>query len=428
MRVSDTGDHRLRSILGGSAGNLVEWYDWYAYSAFTLYFAPHFFPAGDRTTQLLNTAIVFAVGFVMRPIGGWVMGIYADRHGRKAGLTLSVTLMCAGSLLIALTPTYQSIGWLAPAILTLARLMQGLSVGGEYGASATYLSEMADRDRRGFFSSFQYVTLIAGQLTALCVLLLLQAVMSATALEAWGWRIPFAIGGVLAVVVFWLRRRLAETESFAKVQDSGARRSSLFALLREHPREFVTVLLLTAGGTLAFYAYSIYMQKFLANSAGFTRETATWISAGTLFVFMCLQPLAGALSDRVGRKPLMVAFGIAGVVFTWPIFWALEHTNSAAVAFAIVLFALMIVTGYTSINAVVKAELFPAHIRALGVAFPYAVANALFGGTAEAIALKFKQAGWEQGFYWYLTAMIAVSLVTYLRMPDTRATSRISED
>ncbi len=431
--MSDDRARRLRSILGGSAGNLVEWYDWYAYSSFTLYFAAQFFPASDQTTQLLNSAIIFAVGFVMRPVGGWIMGIYADRRGRKAGLTLSVTLMCAGSLLIALTPTYATIGWLAPAILTIARLMQGLSVGGEYGASATYLSEMAGRDRRGFFSSFQYVTLIAGQLTALCVLLLLQHVMSEAALEAWGWRIPFAIGGVLAVVVFWLRRRLVETESFTKsqargAQDPAAHASSLTALLRQHPREFVIVLLLTAGGTLAFYAYSIYMQKFLANSAGFSRQTATWISAGTLFVFMGLQPLAGALSDRVGRKPLMVGFGIAGVIFTWPIFWALEHTGSAAAAFAIVLFALVIVTGYTSINAVVKAELFPAHIRALGVAFPYAVANALFGGTAEAIALKFKQAGWEQGFYWYLTAMIAVSLVTYLRMPDTRATSRISED
>ncbi|SEL92024.1 MFS transporter, MHS family, alpha-ketoglutarate permease [Sphingomonas palmae] len=426
--MSQDRGHRLRSILGGSAGNLVEWYDWYAYSSFTLYFAGQFFPAADQTTQLLNSAIVFAVGFVMRPVGGWVMGIYADRRGRKAGLTLSVTLMCAGSLLIAVTPTYASIGWLAPIILTLARLMQGLSVGGEYGASATYLSEMAGRERRGFFSSFQYVTLIAGQLTALCVLLLLQSVMSESELEAWGWRIPFAIGGVLAVAVFWLRRRLAETESFENARNAGDGRSGLLALLRQHPREFVTVLLLTAGGTLAFYAYSIYMQKFLANSAGFSRQTATWISAGTLFVFMCLQPLAGALSDRVGRKPLMVAFGIAGVVFTWPIFWALQHTDSAAAAFAIVLFALVIVTGYTSINAVVKAELFPAHIRALGVAFPYAVANALFGGTAEAVALKFKQAGWEQGFYWYLTAMIAVSLVTYLRMPDTRTTSRIIED
>ena len=419
-------DRRLKSILGGSAGNLVEWYDWYAYSAFTLYFAPHFFPASDRTSQLLSSAIVFAVGFVMRPVGGWIMGVYADRHGRKAGLTLSVTLMCAGSLLIACAPTYETIGLGAPALLVVARLMQGLSVGGEYGASATYLSEMAGRDRRGFYSSFQYVTLIAGQLVALVVLLLLQAVMGAAALDAWGWRIPFAIGGVLAVVVYWLRRGLAETESFAR-RDAD-RRSGLTALLREHPREFGTVLLLTAGGTLAFYAYSIYMQKFLANTAGFSRETATWISAGTLFVFMCLQPLAGALSDRVGRKPLMVGFGVLGMVLTVPIFVTLEGTRSAAAAFALVLGALVIVTGYTSINAVVKAELFPAHVRALGVAFPYAVANALFGGTAEAVALQFKRAGWERGFYWYVTAMIAVSLVMYLTMRDTRAHSRILED
>ena len=421
-------NHRVKSILGGSAGNLVEWYDWYAYSAFTLYFAPHFFPAADRTTELLNTAIVFAVGFVMRPVGGWIMGIYADRKGRKAGLTLSVTLMCAGSMLIALMPTRETIGWAAPALLIVARLMQGLSVGGEYGASATYLSEMAGKNHRGFFSSFQYVTLIAGQLTALGVLLVLQSVMSEAALDAWGWRIPFAIGGVLAIVVFRIRRGLAETESFEKARQGDQPASGLTALLREHPREFMTVLLLTAGGTLAFYAYSIYMQKFLANTAGFSRETASWISAGTLFVFMCLQPLAGALSDRIGRKPLMVGFGVLGVLFTWPIFTTLEHTSSPAVAFLIVLGALVIVTGYTSINAVVKAEMFPAHIRALGVAFPYALANALFGGTAEAVALQFKKAKWEQGFYWYVTAMIGVSLVVYLRMKDTRAHSRIVEE
>ena len=423
--MTTTRPRRLTSILGGSAGNLVEWYDWYAYSAFTLYFAPHFFPSGDRTTELLSTAIVFAVGFVMRPVGGWIMGVYADRRGRKAGLTLSVTLMCAGSLLIALTPTYESIGVAAPALLVVARLMQGLSVGGEYGASATYLSEMAGREHRGFFSSFQYVTLIAGQLVALLVLLVLQRTMSEAALDAWGWRIPFAIGGVLAVGVYWLRRRLAETESFEKRGGGG---SSLGALLREHPREFMTVMLLTAGGTLAFYAYSIYMQKFLANSAGFSRETASAISAGTLFVFMLLQPVAGALSDRIGRKPLMVGFGVLGTLLTYPIFAALEGTRDPWVAFAIVLGALTIVTGYTSINAVVKAEMFPAHIRALGVAFPYACANALFGGTAEAVALQFKKSGWEQGFYWYVTATIAVSLVVYLRMRDTKATSRIVED
>lgn len=419
---------RLKAILGGATGNLVEWYDWYAYAAFTLYFAPHFFPSADPTAQLLGAAAVFAVGFFMRPLGAWMMGIYADRKGRKSGLALSVTLMCAGSLLIAVAPTYESVGLLAPAVLLVARLMQGLSVGGEYGASATYLSEMAGKKRRGFFSSFQYVTLIGGQLVAIGVLLVLQAVLLESELETWGWRIPFAIGAVLAVVVFWIRSGLAETESFKNAQGSNAPKSGLVALFKHHPREAITVMLLTAGGTLAFYAYSIYMQKFLVNTSGFSRETASQINGASLFLFMLLQPVAGALSDRIGRKPLLIGFGVLGVLFTYPLFAALETTRDPLTAFALVMGGLVIVTGYTSINAVVKAELFPAHIRALGVALPYALANTLFGGTAEYVALSFKDAGWERGFYWYVTAMIALSLVVYVRMKDTRDSSEIAED
>ena len=420
--------HRIRNIIGGSAGNLVEWYDWYIYSAFGLYFAPVFFPEGDRTTQLLNTAAIFAVGFVMRPIGAWLMGIYSDSRGRKAGLTLSVTLMCLGSLAIALTPTFAAIGPLAPIILTVARMMQGLSLGGEYGASATYLSEMAGRQRRGFYSSFQYVSLIAGQLIALAVLLVLQFAMSETALEAWGWRIPFAIGAVLAVVVFYIRRRLAETESFEVAKRSGAPRSSTANLFRNHPKEALLVMALTAGGTLAFYAYTTYMQKFLVNTTGFNRETASRVMTVALFLFMCLQPLFGALSDRIGRKPVMAAFGILGMVLTVPLFTMLEQASDPIAAFFLVMTALIIVTGYTSINAVVKAELFPSHIRALGVALPYALANTLFGGTAEYVALWFKSQGIERGFYWYVTAMIALSLIVYLTMRDTRRHSLIQED
>jgi MHS family alpha-ketoglutarate permease-like MFS transporter len=423
--------HRLRNILGGSAGNLVEWYDWYTYSAFTLYFAPIFFPSGDRTLQLLNTAAVFAVGFVMRPIGAWVMGIYADRLGRKAGLTLSVTLMCTGSLMIACTPGYASIGVLAPAVLVVARMLQGLSVGGEYGASATYLSEMAGRERRGFYSSFQYVTLISGQLVALAVLLVLQSTMADADLKAWGWRIPFVIGAGLAVLVFYLRRRLAETASFANAQaqvEQGAPRSSGAALFRDHPREAFLVMALTAGGTLAFYAYTTYMQKFLVNTSGFSNAAATQITAAALFVFMLLQPAFGALSDRVGRKPVMIGFGISGMALTYPIFRLLEGTTSPFAAFALVLAALVVVSGYTSINAVVKAELFPAHIRALGVALPYAIANTLFGGTAEYVALWLKLHEMERAFYWYVTAMIALSLIVYVRMRDTRRASLIVEE
>jgi MHS family alpha-ketoglutarate permease-like MFS transporter len=364
----------------------------------------------------------------MRPIGAWIMGIYADRRGRKAGLTLSVTLMCLGSLMIAVTPGYESIGTLAPVILVFARLLQGISVGGEYGASATYLSEMAGRNRRGFYSSFQYVTLISGQLLALGVLLILQLVLSEQEIEAWGWRIPFAIGGVLAIVVFYIRRGLAETESYRNAQASKEPRSSGWTLFVKYPREAFTVLALTAGGTLAFYAYTTYLQKFLVNTSGFSRETSSQITAAALFLFMLLQPAAGALSDRIGRKPLMVGFGILGVLFTYLIFSTLAGTRNPYAAFALVLAALVIVTGYTSINAVVKAELFPAHIRALGVALPYALANTIFGGTAEYVALWFKQAGMEQGFFWYVTALIGLSLIVYLRMRDTRHHSLIHED
>lgn len=423
-----TQGQRLKAIVGGSAGNLVEWYDWYAYSAFTLYFAPHFFPSEDRTAQLLSAAGIFAVGFLMRPIGAWLMGVYADRHGRKSGLTLSVALMCAGSLLIAVTPGYETIGVAAPMLLVLARLMQGLSIGGEYGASATYLSEMAGRDRRGFYSSFQYVTLIAGQLVAICVLLVLQATLSEAALDAWGWRIPFFIGGALAVIVFWLRRGLAETQSFAVAKAEGAPKSGFVELVTRHPRETITVMLLTAGGTIAFYAYSIYMQKFLVNTSGLSRETASQINAVTLFAFMLLQPVAGALSDRIGRKPLMIGFGVLGMACTYPIFATLATTRDPVVAGLLVMAGLVIVTGYTSINAVVKAELFPAHIRALGVALPYALANTMFGGTAEFVALWFKRMGMEDAFYIYVTMMIAISLIVYIRMRDTARHSMIRED
>lgn len=418
---------RVKGILGGSAGNLVEWYDWYVYSAFTLYFAPSFFPQSSPTAQLLNAAAIFAVGFLMRPLGAWIMGIYADRHGRKAGLTVSVSLMCAGSLLIAITPTYAAIGWAAPAMLLFARLLQGLSVGGEYGASATYLSEMASRERRGFFSSFQYVTLIGGQLLALATLLVLQALLTEQQLEAWGWRIPFALGAAFAVVVFVIRRGLSETREFTSADRSAASRSSALMLMRHHPREALTVIAMTAGGTLAFYTYSTYMQKFLVNTSGFSRETATWIMASALFVYMLLQPIAGALSDRVGRKPLLIGFGMFGMLATVPILMLLETVTDSFTAFCLVMLALVIVTGYTSINAVVKAELFPANIRALGVALPYALANTVFGGTAEYVALSFKQGGVERGFYWYVSAIIALSLVAYLLMPDTRDRSRIVE-
>ncbi|CAN5280404.1 MFS transporter [soil metagenome] len=419
---------RLRNIVGGSAGNLVEWFDWYAYAAFTLYFAPLFFPNTSDTAELLQAAAVFAVGFLMRPVGAWIMGVYADRKGRKAGLTLSVTLMCGGSLIIACTPTYATIGLAAPALLLLARMLQGLSVGGEYGSSATYLSEMATPKHRGFWSSFQYVTLISGQLLSLGLLILLQNTLSEAQLSSWGWRVPFFVGAGLAVVVFWLRRRLDETAAFKAEDTKAAPKSSALLLFVKHPKEALLVLGLTAGGTLAFYTYTTYLQKFLTNTAGFPKSTATEISAGALLIFMLLQPAVGALSDRIGRKPVMIVFGVLGVLCTVPIMTTLATTTSPLIAFALSLAALVIVSGYTAINAVVKAELFPAHIRALGVALPYAIANAVFGGTAEYVALKFKLDGHESLYFWYVTVMIGVSLLVFVLMRDTKHKSLMVHD
>ena len=416
---------RLKSIFGGSVGNLVEWYDWYVYSAMSLYFAKVFFPQGDSTAQLLNAAAVFAVGFLVRPIGGWILGWYADRHGRKSALMVSVVMMCAGSLMITLTPGYAQIGVAAPVLLVAARLLQGLSVGGEYGTSATYMSEMATSENRGFWASFQYVTLVGGQLVALAVLLILQASMSEAEIEAWGWRIPFAIGALCAVVALYLRRGIEETTAFASVAASD--RNALLRRLFAHPRQLLTVVGLTAGGTLSFYTFTTYMQKFLVNTVGFSKPDATLVSAGSLFFFMLLQPLFGALSDRIGRRAQLIVFGVLGLLTTVPIMTTLSGASTTWEAFLLVAAALSINACYSSISGVVKAELFPTEIRALGVGLPYAFAVSLFGGTAEYLALWFKSIGHEQWFYWYVTSCIALSLVVYVSMPDTRRHSAIKD-
>jgi len=420
-----TTSQRIKSIFSGSVGNLVEWYDWYVYAAFSLYFAKAFFPQGDLTAQLLNTAAIFAVGFLMRPIGGWLMGIYADRKGRKAALLASVLLMCFGSLIIALTPSYETIGVAAPILLVIARLLQGLSVGGEYGTSATYLSEMATKENRGFFSSFQYVTLISGQLIALAVLIILQQTLTVEQLETWGWRVPFVIGALCAVVAMYLRRGMEETDSFKKTE---APKENIMRTLLRHPKELLTVVGLTMGGTLAFYTYTTYMQKYLVNTVGMSKNDSTMISAATLFLFMLLQPLVGALSDKIGRRPILIAFGVLGTLFTYPILTTLHTVQTWWGAFFLIMAALIIVSGYTSINAVVKAELFPTEIRALGVGLPYALTVSIFGGTAEYVALWFKSVGLESGFYWYVTGCIACSLLVYVTMKDTRTHSRITTD
>ena len=416
------------NIFKGSVGNLIEWYDWYVYSAFAVYFSAEFFPKGDPTSQLLNTAAIFAVGFLMRPIGSLLMGRYADRHGRRAALTLSITVMAGGSLIIACTPSYESIGIMAPIILVLARLLQGLSLGGEYGTSATYLSEMASSGRRGFYSSFQYVTLVAGQMVALGVQIVLQQLLSEPDMKAWGWRIPFIIGAMGAVAVLWLRRTMDESEQFANVKSQKRESAGTVRALMKHPKAVLTVVGLTLGGTVAFYTYTTYLQKFMVNTVGLPKEIVSWINFVALLIFVVLQPIAGLLSDKIGRRPLLMAFGILGTLLTAPIFFFMEKTTEPIVAFLLMMVGLIIVTGYTSINAIVKAELFPTEIRALGVGLPYALTVAIFGGTAEFIALWLKSIGMESLFYFYVAGCIAISFITYWRMDESSKTSQIEAE
>jgi len=336
-------------------------------------------------------------------------------------------MMCLGSLLMTAIPGYTTIGLTAPTLLVVARLLQGLSVGGEYGTSATYLSEIATAERRGFYSSFQYVTLIMGQLLALAVLVLLQRVFLTEAqLYAWGWRIPFVIGALCAVVAALFRRGMDESEAYrsaAARQRAGG--SLLVQLLVSHPRQVLTVVGLTMGGTVCFYTFTTYAQKFLVNTAGFSNAAATGISALSLFIYMCVQPLVGLVSDFVGRRAVLLSFGVLATLFTVPLMSALGSAGSFGQALAIIVLALLIVSGYTAVNAVVKAELFPTEVRALGVGFPYAVAVAVFGGTTEYVALRAKAAGHEAWFYWYVSGCAAVSFIVYLSMPDTKRHSRI---
>jgi MFS transporter, MHS family, alpha-ketoglutarate permease len=407
---------QARAIAGGSAGNLVEWFDWYVYSAFSLYFAKAFFPGSDQTAQFLATSGIFWIGFLMRPVGGWLLGRIGDRRGRRVALAWSVGLMGGGSLLLACAPTYAQAGIAAPAILMVARIVQGLSLGGEYGAAATYLSEVAPEGARGLWSSFQYVTLYGGQLLALALLLLMQgAGLGDDALSSWGWRLAFVIGACLALAVFVLRRNLAETDDFAQSR-TDQRRGGITELWRNHRRNVLVAFGLAVGSNVAFYTYTTYMQKYLVVSSGLTKPLASQIMAAATVVAILLQPALGALSDRIGRKPLLYAFALGGIAGTVPLMGAIGRTNDPFLLFGLVLVALAIISCATSVNAIVKADLFPPHVRVLGVGLPYALSQSIFGGSAETVALSLKQAGHEPLYFWYVTAAIGVALVATIAM------------
>jgi MFS transporter, MHS family, alpha-ketoglutarate permease len=416
---------RLQNILGASAGNFVEWFDWFAYASFAIYFSRAFFPLADQTAQFLNTAFIFAGGFMVRPLGALLFGMYADRQGRRAALMLSVTMMCGGSLLIAVTPI--GVGFVSPLLLVVARLLQGIAVGGEYGASATYVSEMASTRHRGFWSGMLYVTLIGGQLAAMALQVVLQRMLSEEALYAWAWRVPFVIGALLAVVVFWMRQGIEETRPFTDATDAVLARGRPLALLLEYPRETAIVVGLTAAGAIGFYTYAVYMQKLLVNSVGFDRVVVSELMTKVLATLLFFPPLLGWLADYVGHKRTLLVSFAASTVLAVPVLSAISIATDPFKVYLLCLLPLFFLSGYYALSATIKAALYPAHVRALGVSLPYAVALAIFGGNAETAALYFKTIGLEAGYSWLVTAVFLVGFIAAACLPGLERGGRLGD-
>ncbi|EOJ0473931.1 TPA: MFS transporter [Campylobacter coli] len=406
---------KIRSIVAASSGNLVEWFDFYIYAFTATYFAHTFSTSDNPIVQQINAFGVFAAGFFMRPIGSWLFGSLADKVGRKKSMVVSVVLMALGSFMIAALPSKDVVGDFAIILLLLARLIQGLSVGGEYGIAATYLSELATEGKRGFYSSFQYVTLIGGQLLAVASISIMLFFFSIDEMKDYAWRILFVVGGILALGSLLVRKVMNESATqIHKHEDRG----TLKALFTSSWKQFLMVLGITAGGSLAFYTITTYTKTFMENS-GMDKTLVNNLFLGALFILMIIQPLFGYIGDKIGHKRSLIIFCILAFVGIYPIFNLISSNaqSNASLVFILVMLLFIILSFYTSVAGIFKAKLFPEHVRALGTGLGYAISNAIFGGSAPWVALQFKNAGMENGFFVYIAVLTLLMFIATLCLP-----------
>jgi MHS family alpha-ketoglutarate permease-like MFS transporter len=408
-----------KAIVAATLGTVVEFTDWIIYATFAALFSRHFFPANNDRVSLLSAFAVFAVGFVMRPIGGALLGAYADRHGRKNGLALSVALMAGSSLVIAVCPGYESIGIAAPLILVLARLIQGFAAGGEFGSASTFLIESSAPSRRGFAGSWQHFAVNAGVLVAALIGAILTSMIDHAGMAKWGWRVAFTIAGLLGFVALWVRLAVAETDAFKKSAATHQRtRHPFLEIVREHPRAALRVIGIAMAGNLCIYLWLVLFPTLAHLRTGLPLHDAFNASVISIVVSLIAIPFIGRLSDRIGRKPVLLVFAGGSALFAWPALHFLSNDFWSATA--IVTIGMLLSSGFAATCATVMAEQFPARVRATGVALPYAVSAALFGGTLPYIVTAMSNSGLSQYLWVYVATVCAVGFVVYARMPETR--------
>jgi MHS family proline/betaine transporter-like MFS transporter len=416
VAIPAAGPSYQRAITAGVIGNVLEWYDFGVYGYLVPTLSALFFPSGDPTVSLLLTFAVFGVGFVMRPVGSIVFGIYGDRYGRRKALSAVVFVMAISTFAIGLLPTYADVGIAAPILLVVVRLFQGLSAGGEWGGSTAYIVEFAPSGRRGFFGSWQLVGVGGGFLLGSLTAALLNNGVAKETVLAWGWRLPFLFGIAVGLVGAYLRWRLDDTPKYTELEETGrVARAPFIEAFREYPREIALAFGITLHNTVAYYIALIYMTGYMVTVGKVPQGTALWISTACLTVFVLLIPFMGLLADRVGRKPLLITSCIGYVVLGYP-FFLMAGSGSAGLAFVAQLLMVVLLAPYAGACPAFYAEIFPTKVRYTALSIPYNIAVAVFGGFAPFIATYLIAfSGSKQAPAAYVITAAVVTLVILLK-------------
>ena len=414
--------HKLpvKTLFAASIGNAIEWYDWTVFATFLIYFSTQFFPADNPELALVNTTATYAVAFFFRPVGGWLLGRFADTRGRKSAMILTITLMAGGSLAIGISPTYEQVGWLAPILLLLARVAQGMSLGGEVSNASAYLAEIAPEGRRGRYSAFFYISTGTALLIASLLGVWLSATLTDDQLASFGWRIPFIIGGILAVVGLYLRRSLSETQQFEQNKDKAVRvQRPLLATITQHPKAVGQLIGITLLNTLNYYVFFSALTPYAVESQGADdNDVFIALSVGTALFIALLYPF-GKLSDRLGRKPQLLFWSAALAILIIPLSKLIEVEAGLPALLVVFCTGLGLYALMASIAPAIMSELFPTELRGVGIGAWYNITVATFGGTAPLVIASLASAGHSNLFFVYVAIGATIAFFTILTLRET---------